>query len=112
MKNETSTLDILETHQASKVFVIDVGSLTFTDRATYLQWAASWKSAYRTKSALIRRLKAENRQAQREHGWTLSENLCRQFRSEAALATQMLEVRGASKVKAQEQFKASLPLKT
>lgn len=77
--------------------------LTFTDRDSYLEWCQEWKDAYATLSARIRTARTAWRAEGSEHDPRLHGDL---FRSRA-LARATLELRKASKIKAQALYKAS-----
>lgn len=79
----------------------------FNDRATYLTWAKEWKSGYSEHSALIRQLKAAFRQAQREGDIRKANGLGSSVLTASRQATEMIEVRHASKIEAQRQYLAS-----
>lgn len=81
-------------------------SLNFTDRLTYLAWAAGWKAHYKHVSQEIRRLKAVHKKEAPELSiefYTANRELIRK-RMEA---NELLITRAASKVKAGRQRAAA-----
>jgi len=80
-------------------------NLDFTDRLSYLTWAAGWKSHYKHVSQEIRKHKLELANLDRagEPSWRAHADL----RKRRAEANELLAVRIASKVKAGEQRAAS-----
>ena len=74
-------------------------SLNFTDRLSYLTWAAGWKAHYKHVSQEIRRLKAVHKQEAPKLNiefYTANRELIRKRQE----ANELLIIRGASKVKA------------
>lgn len=96
-------------------------TLSFTDRESYLAWRKQWKAEYKEISATIRDLKfcrktkltdeqaakqkeiASRPDLRGQYGFNLYGNLWQL----QAKATEYIELRKASKVKAQEQYLAS-----
>jgi len=83
--------------------------LTFTTREQYVAWRAQWRKEYAELSSRIRKENLALKDAFRGKGtastWTIRHNLV-VLRSTARA---MLEMRAASKVRAQEQHKAAHP---
>ncbi len=76
--------------------------LTFETKAEYLDWRYEWRDAYATLSQRIRDFRKDWRAEGSDHNPQLHNNL---FRSRA-LARAMLELRKASKKKAQRLYEA------
>lgn len=85
-------------------------NLDFTDRLSYLTWAAGWKAHYKHVSQEIRKLKLEWKNLDRkgEPSWKAIHEL-RKRREEA---NELLAARIASKVKAGEQWRAARSVQT
>lgn len=74
--------------------------LSFTDKATYLEWRAEWREDYRDLSARIRSTRALWRAEGQNHEPAMTNALL----AERALARTMLALRKASKVRAEQLY--------
>lgn len=78
--------------------------MNFTDRTSYVSWAAEWKAGYREASTHLRTLKLAFKKAQRESAWSTESKLRGDIQAAKSAANQMLSDRHASKEEAQRQF--------
>ncbi len=79
-------------------------NITFNGKEEYLAYRSEWKAEYKKISQIIRGLKREISEAQRNRQYAgASQAILRKWRIDA---TDMLEERKASKIRAQEQYLA------
>lgn len=77
-------------------------ALTFTTRESYVEWRAIWRNHYAELSKEIRRLRNERSRLMKANEYADNEQA--QIIDASVLAFSMLEIRAASKVRAEEQY--------